>query len=558
MALIKRVTVFLLLALAVTQAHAQSGPNGGPSGPSGSGSASGGGIGGATANTVGSDGVLNVKNYGVLGNGKDFYDGAMTNGSSTLTTKQPITSAAQSGTTVTLTMTGFVPVGSWPPYPSWGPGSTIVVSGVSVPGYNGTFTITALTTTTVSYVTTAGLGAATGGTAYVSSPFVIADVGKNICVAQTNNTGGQSCGTITAYIDPQDVTVSFTCTFAFSTNDEFIYGTSDQTAIANIFSNTTLPNGGMIFFPPGIYILTSQITIPNAGSWNIVGAAGGESYSQYGTGNFYLGRPVAMLDWLTTSAPSGAAAIRMSCDGTTSCTGGSGNFSIQQNTIRDLGIRGGAGVGQDGGGTGPMHGIAGYGANGLFIERVSVQNFSGDCIVENSTWQQMVIMASNMFLCAGWGIDVISTQGSNLISNTIQSHNGINMGTGTTSRGVNVLGNTIQAIPGTTIQLGVGLVAGNYMESDSGAPYDNSQLRAVGATLLSNYNVNPWTLPTYQASGGQALPACNSTNRIDHMSAVVSDSTECTNGTTYTGGGAIQCVVNCNGAAWIETGAGAY
>ena len=74
-------------------------------------------------------------------------------------TANAITSASESGTTATITMTSANPPGLLI-------GDGVTVSNVSVGGYNGTFTVTAIpTATTFQYTAAASLGAGTGGTA---------------------------------------------------------------------------------------------------------------------------------------------------------------------------------------------------------------------------------------------------------------------------------------------------------------------------------------------------------------------------------------------------------
>src|SRR4029077_5342690 len=69
-----------------------------------------------------------------------------------------IASATEVSTTATITTVGKH---------NFAAGQTVVISGVGVAGYNGTFAITATTATTFTYTTTAGLAAASGGTATV-------------------------------------------------------------------------------------------------------------------------------------------------------------------------------------------------------------------------------------------------------------------------------------------------------------------------------------------------------------------------------------------------------
>ncbi len=71
-------------------------------------------------------------------------------------TESPITSASESGTTVTITSAAN-PTGLLV-------GNNVTVTGVSVTGYNGIFNVTAIpTTTTFQYTAAASLGAGTGG-----------------------------------------------------------------------------------------------------------------------------------------------------------------------------------------------------------------------------------------------------------------------------------------------------------------------------------------------------------------------------------------------------------
>ena len=68
-----------------------------------------------------------------------------------------ITSASESGTTVTITMTTANPTGLVI-------GGNVAVASVSVGGYNGTFTVTAIpSATTFQYTAASGLAAGTGG-----------------------------------------------------------------------------------------------------------------------------------------------------------------------------------------------------------------------------------------------------------------------------------------------------------------------------------------------------------------------------------------------------------
>ena len=70
-----------------------------------------------------------------------------------------IASATEAGTTATITTVGAH---------NFAANETVVIAGVGVGGYNGTFTIVATPTpTTFTYTATPGLGASSGGTADV-------------------------------------------------------------------------------------------------------------------------------------------------------------------------------------------------------------------------------------------------------------------------------------------------------------------------------------------------------------------------------------------------------
>ena len=72
-------------------------------------------------------------------------------------TANAITSASESGTTVTITMTSANPTGLTI-------GNNVTVANVNVAGYNGTFVVTAIPTgTTYQYTAASALGAGTGG-----------------------------------------------------------------------------------------------------------------------------------------------------------------------------------------------------------------------------------------------------------------------------------------------------------------------------------------------------------------------------------------------------------
>ncbi len=98
--------------------------------------------------------TFNAGGTGGRGSAHATVDQAVVSANSNL-----IASATESTTTVTITTVGAH---------NFAAAETVVISGVGVSGYNGTFTITATPTpTTFTYTATAGLGASSGGTANV-------------------------------------------------------------------------------------------------------------------------------------------------------------------------------------------------------------------------------------------------------------------------------------------------------------------------------------------------------------------------------------------------------
>lgn len=521
---------------------------------------------------------VNVKNPGngltpAVGDGKYFFDGYMGIGSSTLTTKLPIATLTESGSTVTVTFTsgntnGGPPIGAPPPfYYNWKPGGTIVIQGASPSGYNGNCTYIAPTAAPASNLFTCtlgttGLGSGTGGSAHGNAPFVSGDVGKLICVANTNTSAvAQKCGTIAGFTDAEDVTLSFSNASGVATGPtQYTYGTSDQAALTAIFSSAAFPDGAHVYYPEGLYVMTGEIDIPLNGNWTIQGNRTGFPPDIY----VYVGlvsQSTGMV-YLTLSAPSGSAAIYIGKgESPTSDTSGSNNFGSQVVRIQDFALIGGAGWGQDGGGlTNTMTGIFMAGVNNTIIDDVAVNNFNGDCYYINSVWQGVRIQSSVGFRCNGDGVDVSIGQNYVITSSYFQ-HNGshgikMSQHMNATGAGV-VIGNTVQANL-YAFGLGPGVVMGNYIEQNGfGFTMADSGGAAAATVYEGNTDYDTVTSQIVFSVATTPLPICIR-GPLAHSVTLVSDATACTNGTTYTGGGATQCRVQCDGTNWIETGAGGY
>jgi CSLREA domain-containing protein len=146
-----------------------------------------------------------------------------------------IASAAEAGTTATITTVGAH---------GFQVGQSVAVSGVGVSGYNGTFAISAVTTTTFSYTATAGLGSSTGGTATTS-----------ILILQPPSI-------TTAFSNPKTIAPGVTSTITFSiTNGNIL-------PIDAGFTDT-LPTGLVVASTPAVSNTCSGTVTANAGAGSI-------------------------------------------------------------------------------------------------------------------------------------------------------------------------------------------------------------------------------------------------------------------------------------------------
>jgi hypothetical protein len=103
----------------------------------------------------------------------------------------------------------------------------------------------------------------------------------------------------------------------------------------------------------------------------------------------------------------------------------------------------------------------------------------------------------------------------------------------------------------------------NVQVSDAGVPLSNEignahveQYGGAGGSQLQQVSRAGDAFSVFYSGTGTPLPGCNAGE--NHVRLCASDATACTNGTTYASGGAVACVVNCDGTNWKETGAGCY
>ena len=173
-------------------------------------------------------------------------------------TPATITSASESGTTVTITTTGN-------PY-GLVAGDIVTIAAVSVAGYNGNFAVTAIPSgTTFQYTTTSGLGAGTGGTAQLPSPATItsaSEAGSTVTVTTTGNPGLVVGAVVTiAGVSVAGYNGNFAVA-AIPSGTTFQYVTASGLAPGTGGTAQLVPQVGYLYF-------AASTTNSAAGSWNL-------------------------------------------------------------------------------------------------------------------------------------------------------------------------------------------------------------------------------------------------------------------------------------------------
>jgi hypothetical protein len=93
------------------------------------------------------------------------------------------------------------------------------------------------------------------------APWTSADVGKPITIIGAGTSGATLATTILSYQSAGQVTLATTAATTVASGGLVTWGTDDTAAvIAAVAAAAT--KGGQVVFPPGIYILTAQITVP--------------------------------------------------------------------------------------------------------------------------------------------------------------------------------------------------------------------------------------------------------------------------------------------------------
>ena len=420
--------------------------------------------------------------------------------------------------------------------------------------------------------------------------------GDLICVAGINGVtapASQACGTITGYNSATSVNLSFGATSPM-TGAQFAYGTSDQSAFNTILSSTACTSnpGCKIHLSDKGYVLNGSLILPA----NVPISIEGQGMGVNNTANSFINSNAL------PNASNGSRLMFLTSSLTTAAVSVTGTLHVTSttayDTLKDLSIYGGTGYARDGGGTaidcldvlnwqgfdatnvgcfgfsGNARYVDGLAASGFqdYTESISFHHFyasynggaglkmgSSNALNLEGTSDESGIIEANggpAFWLVGPGIEGF------LVQNDVFQWNNYSL-SATFNPEILATGATIVGCS----------FKGNYAEADAGGITPGSQSNGIfnttatpGVAALINCDMdqatNYWnqngsgTAPKINAfsAAAVAIPSCTAVAGTDHVNACVSDSTLCTNGTTYTSGGSAICKLQCNGTNWIETG----
>lgn len=501
---------------------------------------------------------VNVKDFGAKCDVVALNDAQMTSSGTTLTagsqTSTGVSVANASGGNTVYTTTSTLNFGAIAPL-----GTMITFAGFTHAADNGTFKLIATSNTTLTVANASGVTESAGNSVTVSFPvFASTDVGKSVCVEGVNSSpsGHQLCGTISAFTDANHVTTSFTAGLTVTKGSAF-FGTIDQTAIVNAITSLWPSNGGAVFFP-ALCGVNTDINMPTAGNFVLMGQVGGQATFKYGSGAELYHQPTAGLVWLTTTGvtTAGLNFLQPSPE--------PGNQSVR---IQDMLLQAGAGWRADGAGTN-VYAIKYLRPNNLTIEHVFIFNWEGGGILLSDNGQgpygqnrisDTTVEASFAFPCL-----TIDEQATVVESSSFSDcpQGGIKVA----APGYVIIGNSIENNSGGNVVFGpsfytstTGLIAGNYSENTAAIAMSGSAAGAVFAGNLDNVNKAEWQ--AVFSAAGTALP---SAANYGHYVECVSDETPqggdttCsganTIGTTYASGGSTHCLVQSDKTNWKVTG----
>ena len=418
-----------------------------------------------------------------------------------------------------------------------------------------------------------------------SAGFTGAAAGRDICIASIYGPTKQqqACGTITAVNSPSSVNVSFNLPTTVS-GVQFAFGTDDTTAFTSMLSSAPCSTVGCaVALGMKHYALTGPLTLPPNLAISFVGQGPGipNTAPNYISGSVPLANAITgtQLQWLTQGLSQAAITV----GGTLHVTNTSGS-----DTIKNLAVVGGVGIGMDGGGS---NGLAALNAQNVWIDNAYVNNFYGIGVYVDGMAASNIkdwiggIYLNNLVIenNALSGVQV----GSSLAVQNVSVVNILNtflMGNG--GPALSAAGNEIQGmlIEGNTIAwdnvlsyprlnevnvtglVGGGVFEGNYIEVDglygSGSTgVINTSAGVIGIRIGPNYYSNGgFTYPTFSAASTPLPPCSTGTGAVstNHGRATVTDAITATIGAAYVSGGTLRVDVVCIGGVWTSTGAASY
>lgn len=419
--------------------------------------------------------------------------------------------------------------------------------------------------------------------------YASSSVGDPICLA-LSTTSRQACGTISTFNSSTSVGLNLGAVTVGS-SAIFGYGTDDTAAFTSMLSTAPCGTKGCkIIAGPNHYVLTSGLKIPP----NLPVTLSGAGPGVLNTANTFINSNVLVnanngtqLQYLTVTMPTAALTLGGTLHVTSTTSGAK---------LENFSLYGGVGYQKDGGGTGGPNGTVVSDAldvlnyQGLSVDNVFGFNFSGAGAyvdgmaasdfrdyIENIHFNRVYFSFNNgPALQVGSALAVSDLETVSINQSSMETNGG---------PGISLLGANIQGFSSTnnTIQWNNNkganpevLVSGNVI----GGKFDSNYVEVTSSVLtpvwrsLSNGAVsktigtlglaitpsnffNGGFVPVRYSAAGTALPSCSQT--YYSTIATVSDSTLCTNGTTYTSGGTTFCNVFCSSSgSWIETGAASF
>lgn len=348
-----------------------------------------------------------------------------------------------------------------------------------------------------------------------SNPFTAGAVNDPICIAGVGVSGAQICGTIASFISSSQIGLSAAFSSATSGSSLwFNFGTNDDAAVQLALSTAQSGRGGVLYFPPGDYVLTQALQ-PAANNPLIIQGAGAASPNTppnyFPDGGGFTPGPFnentgSILQFDTTSLSTAAVSLK---------SPGIGLNNITANDeIKDLTLYAGAGKNRDGGGSDGIDIIAWEWAS---VKNVWIANFIGNGVYYDylgnaggDGWiVQMSLEGSYIFWNGSYGVKIGSTftghrlETIHLDTDQIENNGGPGLGlVGANIQGFSLTNSIVQwdnvAAANPEIQITSTSVSGcriqsNYIETGfagslSNAPFTaNSSGCLIGPNYLNGF-----------------------------------------------------------------------